>query len=142
MSAQAVPVVLLPVAGGWYAVEVAVTREVVAVSAVTALPGAGDEVVGLLSLRGEVVPLFQTAALLGLDVRAVDLTAYAVVVQTGRGPAALAVDGLPEAVALPGVTGRGDLPSEDTRHIVEAHGEVRTVTLLNMERLFRTVGGT
>lgn len=128
--------VVLPVVDEWYAVEVTVTREVVAVPAVTVLPTAPDEVVGLVRVRGAVLPLFDTAALLGGTPRTAPAE-YAVVVETGRGAAALTVSGLPESVSLPVSAGsRGT-----AQHVVEGADGPRAVTLLDVGRLFGTQGG-
>jgi purine-binding chemotaxis protein CheW len=58
---------LLPLHADLYALELAAVREVVPDPEVTPVPGAPPAVLGVFNLRGEVVPLFDTAALLGLD---------------------------------------------------------------------------
>jgi len=90
--------VLFPIGNDHYAVVASSVREVVCDPHVTRLPTSAASVVGAFNLRGEVVPLFDLAALVGTGrtVRA----AYAVVVSTPGGPAGLAVDGLPLVVAL------------------------------------------
>ena len=53
-----------------YALSVEHVREVLAGADITPLPGAGQHVLGLLNLRGDVVPVFDLAALLGASARA------------------------------------------------------------------------
>src|SRR5258708_35229222 len=61
-----------------------VAREVVAAPELTALPTTGARVAGVFNLRGETVPVCDTAMLLGLG--ALPSLAYPAVVETGRGP--------------------------------------------------------
>ncbi|HWT21988.1 MAG TPA: chemotaxis protein CheW, partial [Solirubrobacteraceae bacterium] len=56
---------VLPVGADRYALELADVREVVRGPAITPLPGAPAAVLGALNLRGAVIPVLDTAALLG-----------------------------------------------------------------------------
>jgi purine-binding chemotaxis protein CheW len=88
-----VQAVLLPVGAELYAVAMDWVREVVAGPEVAPLATAPAFVLGLFNLRGQIVPLFDTAALLGVgSVRAAE---FAAVIETPDGPAGLAVTGLP-----------------------------------------------
>jgi chemotaxis signal transduction protein len=97
---------LLPVRGEWYAVPLAWVREVVAAPPVALLATAAPRVLGLFNLRGQIVPLFDTAALLGVGT--VQTFTYAAVMQTPDGLAGLATTAMPERVML----GRSTRPSE------------------------------
>src|SRR4051812_33315205 len=90
--------VLLPVADEWHALPVEQVREVVAVPLATPLPSTPASVTGVFNLRGEIVPLFETAGLLGLG--AGPPPSFAVVVETAAGPAGLGTSGLPETREL------------------------------------------
>jgi chemotaxis signal transduction protein len=90
--------VLVPIGSDHYAVSAGAVREVVCAPHVTRLPTSAASVLGAFNLRGEVVPLFDLAALLGRGGSA--RASFAVVVSTPGGPAGLAVDGLPLVVAL------------------------------------------
>lgn len=100
---------VLPVGGELYAVDADRASEVVARPSPTRLPLAPPEVAGLINLRGEIVPLFDTAAVLGVGQLA--SWAFAAVVRTNAGPAGLATSALPtvtelgEAVAASELTG-------------------------------------
>ena len=63
---SAVEAVLLPVGDELYAVPMEWVREVVAAPPITMLATAPPVVLGLFNLRGQIVPLFDTAALLGI----------------------------------------------------------------------------
>ncbi len=97
---------MLPVGAEWYAVPLDWVREVVADPPVALLATAAPVVLGLFNLRGQIVPLFDTAALLGVG--SVPTVAFAAVVQTPDGLAGLATTALPERVAL----GTSTRPSE------------------------------
>jgi chemotaxis signal transduction protein len=88
----------MPVGPDWYAIATNSVREVVAQPMLTAVPTGPDALVGLFNLRGEIVPLFDTAALLGIG--RVGAGSFGTVVLTALGPAGLAVTGVPEAVQL------------------------------------------
>ena len=57
---------LVGVAGGRYAVRVSSVREASAAGAVTPDPGAPRAVLGIVNLRGEILPALDAGALLGL----------------------------------------------------------------------------
>ncbi|HVF73918.1 MAG TPA: chemotaxis protein CheW [Acidimicrobiales bacterium] len=107
---------LLPVGPEWYAVDTAWAREVVAVPLVVPLPTAPSTVLGVFNLRGEIVPLFDAGALLGVGGSGDH--PYAVVVDTALGLAALAAHAVPEVVDLGEQTGTADLPGALTTHTV------------------------
>jgi purine-binding chemotaxis protein CheW len=102
-----IPAVMFPIGEDRYAVATSALREVVSDPRPTRLPTAPAVLLGAFNLRGEVIPVFDTAALLGIGV--VAGSAVAVVVNTSVGPAALAVSGLPRFVELDGDAGPSEL---------------------------------
>jgi purine-binding chemotaxis protein CheW len=96
-------VILLPVGRDWYALPPVALQEVVAGPVVTEVPTTPPTVRGLFNVRGQIVPLLDTAALLGLESTAE--CPYAVVVQSAHGPAGLAVTGMPEPAELAWLVG-------------------------------------
>jgi purine-binding chemotaxis protein CheW len=101
------PAVVFPIGEDRYAVPTSAVREVVSDPRPTPLPTAPAALLGAFNLRGEVVPMFDTAALLGIG--KLSDTPIAVVVNTTAGPAALAATGLPKFVVLEGETGASEL---------------------------------
>jgi purine-binding chemotaxis protein CheW len=93
----------------WYAIDTTAAREVVAHPDVSSLPTAPPNVAGVFNLRGEIVPVFDTAILLGLTSQATS-TAYVVVVETPLGPAGLAASTMGDAVTLGEPVGETELP--------------------------------
>ena len=99
--------VIFPIGADLYAVAAHTVREVVSDPCPTRLPTAPSVFFGAFNLRGEVVPMFDTAALLGVG-KLAD-TSIAVVVNTAAGPAALVVSGLPTVAVLEDAIGPSEL---------------------------------
>ena len=98
---------LLPVGDDLYAIELTQVREVVPAPVVTPIPSAPVGVHGVFNLRGQVVPLLDTAALLGVGGGApVDHVAVAM---TDLGLAGLAVEAVPSQVDLGARAGDSEL---------------------------------
>jgi len=100
--------VLLPVGTDLYAVRIESVREVLAAPAVTQLVTAPAPLLGLINLRGEIVPLLDTASLLGVG--SVGTVSFAAVIHTPDGPAALAVTSFPQRAELGSAIGPSELP--------------------------------
>lgn len=126
---------LLPVATDLYALPVDWAREVVAGPDLTPLATAPPVVLGLFNLRGQIVPLLDTAALLGLG--RVGTAAFAVVVTGAQGLAALATTGLPQRRTLDTPTGPSDLPGTTGLYQVgpQAAALLDPAVLLSPERV-------
>ena len=120
---------LIPLAGDWYALELATVREVVPMPEPAPAPGAPAALRGLFNLRGNVLPLLDTGMLLGL---APGASRYAVVAETADGPAALTADGMPRTARLDDPAGPGELPATVARFATD-HGDV--ATLLDLDAL-------
>lgn len=115
---------LLPVGADWYALDIHSVREVVARPAATAVPTAPKPLLGLFNLRGEIVPLFETATLVGLP--SLPLGPYVAIVQTAMGPAGLSLSQVPESVELD-----VSVPSETATFALGA----RLATLIDADQL-------
>jgi chemotaxis signal transduction protein len=91
-------VLLLPVGEELYAVPMDSFREVIAAPRVSKLPTAPEEILGLVNVRGEIMPIFDIARLLGSG--STTATPYAAVVEVDDGRAALAVTAAPQSASL------------------------------------------
>lgn len=120
---------LLPLGDDLYAVPLARAREILPWPPVTPLPTAPGWVLGVSNLRGEVIPVLDTAALLGVG--DVFEPSHAVVVTTPRGPGALAATAMPEALELGDPVGVSELPAGRGRF----EAGVRVATLLDLDAL-------
>jgi purine-binding chemotaxis protein CheW len=99
---------LIPVGFDFYAVPTALVREVVAAPPLCSLPTAPSTLLGLFNLRGEIVPLLDTASLVGVG--QLSAPAFVVVVRTSLGLAGLAASGIPESVVLEEAIGPSECP--------------------------------
>jgi purine-binding chemotaxis protein CheW len=84
-----------------YVVDIMRVREIVAPLPVTSLPGAPPFVEGVLSLRGDVVPVVDLRRRLGLDPAPRTRRSRMLVVNAGPGRLALLVDAVSEVVRIP-----------------------------------------
>lgn len=91
-------------------------REVVRAPLVTRLPTAPAPVLGLFNLRGEIVPLLDTPAMIGLS--RIPAWSFVAVVRSGIGSAGLAATALPEPVALGEAVGPSESPATDGTYAV------------------------
>ena len=120
---------LLPLGSDLYAIELPVVREVVPAPRLTPLPGAPAGVLGVFSLRGEVVPALDTAVLLGVG-RLQELR-FAVIVEAPAGLAALAASAQPTTGELGDPAGPADVDGAHGRFAVPGG----VASLLSIERL-------
>ena len=123
-----------------YAVPMDGVREVVRTPLLTRLPTAPALVLGLFNLRGEIVPLLDTPALMGLS-RIPDWP-FVVVVRSSLGPAGLAATALPEPAALGESVGSSESPATAGTYAVppsirrlEGRLVPRLAVLLDIEEL-------
>ena len=132
-STSKLDALVIPVGVDWYALDVRAVREVVTNPHVTDVPTAGASVLGVFNLRGDIVPLFDTGALLSLG--PLPPCFFAAVVETAMGLAGLAASGVPEAVSLGEPTGPSDAEGTAGSYVVGT----RVVTLLDLDALLAPV---
>jgi chemotaxis signal transduction protein len=99
---------LLRIGDDVFAVPITSAHEVVVAPRLADLATAPATVAGLINLRGDIVPVFDTAMLLGLGT--IPSIAYVAVVETGLGPAGLAMTEMGESVELGESIGVTDAP--------------------------------
>jgi len=121
--------VVFPIGQDMYAVAANTVREVVCDPDPTRLPTAPAVLLGAFNLCGEVVPMFDTAALLGIG--KLGEVAFAVVVDTTSGPAGLAATGLPKVVVMDDEIGPTELRGTTGAYKVDSD----IVVLVDTEQL-------
>lgn len=123
--------------GERYALDITAAREIVPAPEIRSLPGAPATVLGLFNLRGNVVPLFDTAALAGAG--SLQGWTHAIVVETTAGIAALASGGFPETVVLTDPVAPSEAPWIEAAYAVDRS----LILLLDTEALLAParVGG-
>lgn len=124
---------LLRVGEDAYAVPMATAREVVAAPEVTALPSATASVLGVCNVRGEIIPVFDTGALLGIGPIA-SIGAVAVI-ETSLGPAGMAMSDIGESVELGAPVAPTDTPGTAGAFTVGS----RLAVLVDIEALLSPV---
>jgi purine-binding chemotaxis protein CheW len=131
-----VDAVLVPVGDDLYAVPIGWVREVVTKPLLTELVTAPPTVLGLFNLRGEIVPLLDTAAMLALGRGGA--VSFAVVLHTHLGPVGLSATAVPERTLLDDLMGPSELPGSAGRYRVGR----RVAVLLDVEALLDTLAPT
>ncbi len=129
--------VLLPVGADLYAVPVGWVKEVVVAPLLTPLVTAPPLVLGLFNLRGQIVPLLDTAALLGLGTAGP--AAFALVLQSPHGLVGLAATAIPKRAVLSSPSGPSELPGTAGNYLLER----QVVVMLEPEALLasKELGG-
>ena len=120
---------LLPIGDDLYAIETAQVREVVAAPTLTPLPTAPSQVLGIFNLRGDIVPVFDLAAILGVG--STDVAPFVVVADTLLGPAGFAATAPAETAELDEAIGASDTPGAVATYAVGR----RVVVLVDVSAL-------
>jgi purine-binding chemotaxis protein CheW len=124
-----VKVIVLPLGDEHYAFALDSVQQVISAPRVTRLPVADTALLGLVNIRGEIVPLFDLAILAGTGQRGA--SAFAILVATSQGPAALGVAVMPESAEVD--ESAGSEGTADEPRVYPLAG--RLVTLLEIEIL-------
>ena len=122
--------VRMRVGGDQFAVPVEHVREIARLGAISPIPGAGNVVLGVRNLRGQVLPVFDLAALLG--VADAGRPSRVVVIEEGGHRAGLAIDAVTDVAGLPDLD--GDAGSEFLSGTSLADGDL--VGVIDVGRLF------
>jgi purine-binding chemotaxis protein CheW len=118
-----------------YAVPIENVLEVAELGELSALPGAGDAVLGVRNLRGRVLPVFDLARVLTI---AGDATALRMLVAEHQGRlAALAVDEVIDVATLDGDDERTDAEHLSGAVLEDGH----LVGIIDVEGLFASLAG-
>ncbi|HET9074167.1 MAG TPA: chemotaxis protein CheW [Solirubrobacteraceae bacterium] len=117
---------LIPVAEDWYAVPLGGVWMVLAEPRVTRVPSAPAVVLGLTNVRGEVVPVLDTGALIGIT--PLRSCPHVAVLRLGPGPVALGASAVPVVETLGEELGPSQLRSGTARR----RAEVGPVTVLDL----------
>jgi len=97
----AIELILLEVAGSDFGIDIRSVREIRGFTASTPLPQAPEFVLGVINLRGAVMPVLDLRARLGLGVTEASGRHVIVVVHHGETLAGLLVDAVQETMILP-----------------------------------------
>lgn len=120
---------LVPVGDEWHSVRIDRVREVVLAGSVTEVPDPPVWLLGLVNLRGDVLPVIDSARPLGLG--DVGERTHHIVVDTTTGLAALAATGAPRPARLSDRAGAGSAAGAAGRFVVDGS----LTTLLDIDEL-------
>jgi purine-binding chemotaxis protein CheW len=134
-TGPAVRAIVLPLGEDRCAVPVLVVREVVAAPRITPLATAPAAVLGLLNLRGDVLPVLDTPVLLGRP--PLGEAAFGVVVECATADCALVTSGFPALADLGAPVDAADA-ADGTSGTYQVDG--RLVTLLDVDALLARGG--
>ena len=133
---------LVKLAGGRFAVEVRFAREVVVFDEYTMVPLAPSHLLGVVNLRGSVMPLVDIRPFLGLEALSAMRETRALVVECDGEQAAILIDEVEGLEPLEGLVPAGDdAGTRDSDFIagrLEREGGV--VTLLDVRRILAALG--
>jgi len=140
-STAAVRACLLTLAGEPFAIDVTQVREVAIFDEWTVVPLAPPPVVGVANLRGEVVPIADARAVLGLPARRAGRKLTTLIVEADGFKVALVIDGEVSLEAFAGIEALDESSAQPHAHWALGfllHGE-RLVPLLDPARLLRAL---
>jgi len=124
-----VKVLVLPLGEEHYALPLESVQQIISRPRVTRLPSSEPGILGLLNVRGDIVPLFDAAVLLRSGTPGA--STFAILVSTSLGPAALGVAVMPDADEIDAEP--SPAPPSEGGHVYPVGG--RLVTLLAIEDL-------
>ena len=132
--------------GQAYAVDIAAVREIRGWTEPSPMPGADPNVLGVINLRGEALPLFDLAAKLGLPSPKVTERSVIIVVDVIGESVGLLVDSVSNIIT-PSIEDTKEPPetvkSQSPRSVAALTLiEDRLVRILDLESVFRTAGAS
>ena len=122
---------VVPVGAAWHAVEMAAVREVVHAAPTMPVPFGPSWLVGLVNLRGEIVPVVDSGEALGGE--RVDAPTHLILVDVPGGKAALAASGPPMPTALGEPSGASEHHGGRGRYTID---DDRVASLLDLDALW------
>lgn len=124
-----VDAILLPVGAELHALELTRVREVLSAGTITEVPGAPTWLEGLANIRGDIVPVVNTARAFGID--DAGAPTHIVVADTENGPVGVAASGAPRSSRLGPRTGASESDGGAGRHLADG----LLCTLLDLDAL-------
>ena len=140
-SAAAVRACVFSLAGQPFAIDVTQVREVAIFEEWTTMPLAPPQLVGIANLRGDVVPIADARALLGLPARRDSRKPSTLIVEADGFEVALVIDGDVSLEAFGGIVTLDESTSQPNAHWTLgflAHSE-RLIPLLDPGKLLRAL---
>lgn len=121
-----------------YGVSIARVTEIVGMQRIMGVPDVPDHIVGVINLRGKVIPLMNVRRRFGMPDREHDDRTVIIVLDIGNAPVGLIVDRVSEVLDIPpDRIDQSSLVGSGTRSVVRALGRLddRVVILLDAEAM-------
>ncbi len=131
--------VVVRIANELYGVDITSVQEIIRVPHITRVPNGPEHALGVINLRGRIVPVMNTGALLGAERANDGVAARVVIVNTTQGAVGLRVDAVSEVLEIDPETVEAHsaltymTDTDLLRGVVKLEG--RLIGLLNLERL-------
>ena len=118
----------------WYGVDIGYITEVLHMVGLTELPGTGDDVLGLLTLRDTVMPVVDLRILFQLPDTQLQLNTPIIAMQIPQGPLALVVDDVDDVEEIADIM---DYQGEETPYVRGVvRRDDRLLLLLDVEEVY------
>ncbi|MDP2182806.1 MAG: chemotaxis protein CheW [Actinomycetota bacterium] len=131
----------------WYAVRVDDVREIYHEYSITPMPGVPDFILGVVSIRGEIVSVTDLARMMGLgQVSKGEAVPPAIVIQNDECATSIVVDEIGDIADVPAGSVEPPLSIIDRQHAEFIAGSLhlgeRLVGLMNVERILAPIGAS
>lgn len=118
-----------------YGLEIIYVTEIIGIQKITEVPELPEYVKGIMSLRGQIIPVVDVRLRFGKPGRDYDERTCVIVVEIADITVGLIVDGVAEVVAIPEeeIVPHPDLDATDSRQFVRGIGKVGTAVKLILD---------
>ncbi|MEA4806347.1 chemotaxis protein CheW [Acetobacterium wieringae] len=118
-----------------YGLEITYVTEIIGIQKITEVPELPEYVKGIMSLRGQIIPVVDVRLRFGKPARSYDERTCVIVVEIADITVGLIVDGVTEVVAIPAeeIVPHPDLDESDSRQFVKGIGKVGTSVKLILD---------
>lgn len=125
-----------------YGIDVMLVREVLRESEIAPVPGAPHYVLGIINLRGNVVPVIDTRRRFGLAPKAMDEDSRIIIVELAEQWVGMVVDAVAEVMDVPvsQVEKTPDVGNDESSKFIQgvSRQEEELLILVELDRLFAT----
>ncbi|MDZ4064180.1 MAG: chemotaxis protein CheW [Coriobacteriia bacterium] len=131
----------------WYAVNIDDVREIYQEYSITPMPGVPDFILGVVSIRGEIVSVTDLARMMGLgQVSKGETVPPAIVIQNDECATSIVVDEIGDIADVPAGSVEPPISIIDRQHAEFVAGSLhigeRLVGLMNVERILAPIGAS
>ncbi len=119
----------------YYALKLKETREIIPQTPIYKVPGCENYVLGVINLRGEIVPIIDLKRRLNLGESKLDIPFYIIVVKSFGEPIGLVVDDIEDIVGVSEVTPEEEQTLLEGKISVSKNGDLKAVGVLALKKV-------